>query len=123
MSDHGEVRFTGAAIKEMRQIATKDAKRAAIIRRLLKQVEENGWKLSVTSEIIKVLRNHTCIAEVRDIGSGGYRLFFFWHDAAAARELWICRVLPKRDVEGTRRLNAVCDAVEAIRRRFLEEND
>ncbi len=123
MSDHCEVRFTKAAIKEMRLIARKDSKRAAIIRELLGQIEENGWKLSTTSEIIKILRNHTCIAEVRDIGSGGYRLVFFWHDTDDARELWICRVLPKRDVEGKRRLNDICDAVEVLRRRFLEEND
>jgi hypothetical protein len=123
MSDHCAVWFTNAAIKEMRQVAKKDSMRAAIIRKLLSQIEENGWKLSVTSEVIKVLRHQTCIAEVRDVGSGGYRLFFFWHDTAAVRELWICRVIPKRDVAGKRRLNDICDAAEALRRRFLEEND
>ena len=121
MSEHCEVRFTGAAAKEMLRIAKKDPGRAVILRDLLAQVEENGWKLSTNSEAIKVLRSDTCIGEIRDVGSGGYRLFMFWHDTALVRELWICRVLPKRDVEGKRRLNDICDAVEALRRRFLEE--
>lgn len=123
MSEHCEVRFTGAAIKEMRDVAKKDPRRAAILRDILAQVEENGWKLSTNSQVIKVLRSQTCVGEIRDVGRGGYRMFMFWHDTAAVRELWICRVLPKGDVEGRRRLNNVCDAVEELRRRFLEENE
>lgn len=122
MSDDCEIHFTNAAIRELRSIAKKDARRAAILSALLAQVEENGWKLSTHSQVVKVLRNETCVGEIRDVGSGGYRLFMFWHDTPNARELWICRILPKRDVEGTRRLNSVCDAVEELRRRFLEEN-
>ncbi|HEX2210856.1 MAG TPA: hypothetical protein VHG93_24445 [Longimicrobium sp.] len=91
-------------------------------RALLDQVEENGWKLSTKTQVIKVLRNETCVGEIRDVGSGGYRLFMFWHDVEETREPWICRVLPKRDVVGKRRLNEICDAVEELRRRFLEEN-
>jgi hypothetical protein len=123
MGEHCEVRFTRAAIREMLGITKKDPRRAAILRALLAQVEENGWKLSTTSSVIKVLRRHTCVGEIRDLGSGGYRLFMFWHDTAEVRELWICRILPKRDVEGTRRLNDVCDSIEELRRRFLEENE
>lgn len=108
MSEHCEVRFIKAAAKEMLAIAKKDAKRAAILRAL---------------QVIKVLRNETCVGEIRDVGSGGYRLFMFWHDVEETRELWICRVLPKRDVVGKRRLNEICDAVEELRRRFLEENE
>lgn len=122
MSEHCEIRFIHAAAREMQGVAKKDPRRALILRDLLAQVEENGWKLSTTSEVIKVLRSGTCVGEIRDVGSGGYRLFFFWHDLAHVRELWICRVLPKRDVEGRRRLNDVCDAVESLRRRFLEED-
>lgn len=107
----------------MLRIAKKDPKRAAIIRALLAQIEENGWKLSTKTQAIKVLRSATCIGEIRYVGSGGYRLFMFWYDSAEVRELWICRIIPKRDVEGRRRLNAVCDAVEELRRRFLEENE
>lgn len=122
MSEHCEIRFTRAAAKEMLGIAKKDPRRAAILRVLLAQIEENGWKLSTNAEAIKVLRSETCIAEIRDVGSGGYRLFLFWHDMEHARELWICRILPKRDVEGRRRLNDICDAVEELRRRFIEED-
>jgi mRNA-degrading endonuclease RelE of RelBE toxin-antitoxin system len=121
MSEHCEIRFTKAAAKEMQDVARKDSQRATILYDLLAQVEENGWKLSVTSQVIKVLRSQSSVGEIRDVGSGGYRLFMFWHDTPGVRELWICRVLPKRAVEGKRRLNDMCDAVEKIRRRFLEE--
>jgi hypothetical protein len=123
MGEHCEVRFTRAATREMLGITKKDPRRAAILRALLAQVEENGWKLSTTSSVIKILRRDACVGEIRDLGSGGYRLFMFWHDTAEVRELWICRILPKRDVEGTRRLNDVCDSIEELRRRFLEENE
>jgi hypothetical protein len=123
MSEHCEVRFTAAAAREMRAVAKKDPKRAAILHELIAQVEENGWKLSTNSEVIKTLRTDTCIGEIRDVGSGGYRLFVFWYDRADVREIWICRVLPKRDVESKRRLSGICDAVEALRIRYLREDE
>jgi hypothetical protein len=123
MNDHCEVRFTKAAAKELRDIAGKDPKRAAILNALIAQVEENGWKLSTNSEAIKVLREATCAGELRDVGSGGYRLFMFWNDTDEVREIWICRVLPKRVLEGRRRLSDLCDSVEELRRRFLEEDE
>lgn len=86
-------------------------------------MEENGWTLSIHSEVIKVLREQTRVAEIRDVGSGGYRLFMFWHDVEDVRELWIFRVLPKREVESKRRLSEICDAVEKLRGRFLDEED
>lgn len=121
MSEHCIVLFTKAAEKEMRAVAENDPKRALVIAALISQVEENGWKLSTKSEVIKPLRNSKCVGEIRDMGSGGYRLFMFWHDTETVRELWVCRVLPKRDVEGRRRLNEICDAVEKVRERFLKE--
>jgi hypothetical protein len=84
---------------------------------------ELGREGSTNTRAIKVLRNDMCVGEIRDVGSGGYRLFMFWHDTADTRELWICRILPKRDVEGTRRLNEICNSVEELRRRFLEEDE
>jgi hypothetical protein len=82
---------------------------------------ENGWFLSLRSELVKVFHNQMCQGEIRVLGSGGYRLFFFWHDTPAVREIWVCRVLPKSSVTGKRRLNDVCDAVEAMRKRFYQE--
>lgn len=123
MSDCCAVLFTRAAAREMLAVAKKDPKRAAILRDLIAQVEENGWKLSTNAEAIKVLRESTCVGELRDVGSGGYRLFMFWNDTEEVRELWICRVLPKRDVESKRRLSEMCDAVEKLRGRFLEERE
>lgn len=123
MVDHCEVRFTSAAAKQLRDVAKKDSKRAAILGVLIAQVEENGWTLSVHAEIIKVLRDTSCVGEMGDVGSGGYRLFMFWHDTDEAREIWICRVLPKSAVEGKRRLSDLCDSVQALRKRFLQENE
>jgi hypothetical protein len=37
--------------------------------------------------VIKVLRAKTKVAEIRDYGSGGYRLFMFWHDTHTTREI------------------------------------
>jgi hypothetical protein len=123
MSEHCEIRFTKAAAREMLGVVGKDPKRAAILRALIAQIEDNGWKLSTNTRAIKVLRSEACVGEIRDVGRGGYRLFMFWHDTADIRELWICRILPKRDVEGTRRLNEICDSVEELRRRFLQEDE
>lgn len=64
-----------------------------------------------------------CVAEIRDLGSGGYRLFLFWYDRDRVRELWVCRVLPKQDVTGRRRVNEICNAVERVRERFLKEQE
>src|SRR4051794_21981825 len=98
MSDHCEIYFTPAASRELRSVKKKDPARHLIIENTVENVAENGWILSARSEVIKVFHNRECQGEIRDVGSGGYRLFFFWHDTGVARELWICRVLPKRDV-------------------------
>jgi hypothetical protein len=121
MSEHCEVFFTTAADRELRAVARKDPQRYLVIQSTIAQVVENGWLLSLRAELVKVFHGRTCLGEIRDVGSGGYRLFFFWHDTWAEREIWICRVLPKRDVTGKRRLNEICDSVEAMRRRFYEE--
>jgi hypothetical protein len=121
MSEHCTVQFVGPAERELQKLARRDPRRLLSIQALVRQVEEQGWKLSTNSEAIKVLRRPTCIAEMRSMGRGGYRLFLFWHDEGELRTLWVCRVLPKSDVVGKRRLSDVCDSVEAIRRRFLQE--
>jgi hypothetical protein len=61
------------------------------------------------------------VGEIRDLGSGGYRLFFFWTEAGDGRDLHISHVLPKSRVTGRARIAAVLDAVERIRERFLRE--
>jgi hypothetical protein len=121
MSEHITIHFTAAAERELAKVAKVDPERATIIEQLLEEVEENGWTLSTRSEDIKVLDQKRCIGEIRYTGSGGYRLFMFWHDTEASRQIWICRILPKRDVIGKARLNAVVEAVAKVRQRFLKE--
>jgi hypothetical protein len=123
MSDHCSVFFLPPADRQMRKLAKADPKRFAIVDGRVRQVEEDGWILSIRSELVKVLRNDLCIGEIRDLGSGGYRLFFFWVDTAEAKELYVTHALPKRDVVGKARLNRVIEAVAAIRQRFLAEED
>jgi mRNA-degrading endonuclease RelE of RelBE toxin-antitoxin system len=121
MSDHCAVFYLPPADRQMKKLAKQDPKRFAIVDGRIQQVEEDGWILSTRSELVKVLRNDLCIGEIRDLGSGGYRLFFFWHDLPEVKELYATHVLPKRDVVGKARLNQVITAVASIRRRFLEE--
>ena len=125
-------RINGPALLQLndtdlyRMGVTDPARRGTLllaIETLVERVEEQGWKLSTNAEAIKVLRSRTCVGEMREMGRGGHRLFFFWSDEGDVRTLRVCRVLAKKDVVGTRRLNAVCDAVEARRTRFLQEGD
>ena len=120
MNDDCVIYWTDAAQKELRAIGRRDARRAEILRKVAKRVEENGWILSTRAALLKVLRSEQCVGELRDV-AGGYRLFMFWYDAGAAREIWVCRIIPKRDVVSHRRLGEICDAVAQVRKRFLEE--
>lgn len=121
MSDDCVVYLLKGGRKDYDILTRRDPVRAEIIDSLVEQVEENGWILSVKAGLVKVLRTETCVGELRDVGRGGYRLFAFWRDTDAGREIWVCRILPKSSVVGRRRLNSVCDAVEELRIRFLRE--
>jgi signal recognition particle subunit SEC65 len=109
-----------AAQKELRALGRRDPRRAGIVRRLAKRIEENGWILSTKAALLKVLRREQCVGELRDV-VGGYRLFMFWYDTVYGREIWVCRIIPKRDVVSHRRLSEICDAVAQVRKRFIEE--
>jgi|tagenome__1003787_1003787.scaffolds.fasta_scaffold20989918_10 mRNA-degrading endonuclease RelE of RelBE toxin-antitoxin system len=121
MSDHCAVFYLPPADRQMKKLAKQDPKRFAIVDGRIQQVEEDGWILSTRSELVKVLRNDLCIGEIRDLGSGGYRLFFFWQDLPEVKELYVTHVLPKRDVDAKARLNEVIAAVAKVRERFLAE--
>ena len=121
MSDHCTVFYLPPADRQMKKLAKQDPKRFAIVDGRIQQVEEDGWILSTRSELVKVLRNDLCIGEIRDLGSGGYRLFFFWNDTRDVKELFVTHALRKRDVVGRARLNEVIAAVAKVRERFLSE--
>lgn len=123
MSDHCHVFYLPPASREMPKLAKRDPRRFAIIDGRIQQVEEDGWILSTRSELVKVLRSESCVGEIRDLGRGGYRIFFFWFDTPSARELYITHVLPKAEVEGRARLSGIVAAVERVRERFLDEGD
>ncbi|HEY0035401.1 MAG TPA: hypothetical protein VGB66_01875 [Longimicrobium sp.] len=120
MNDHCVIYWAEPAQKELRALGRRDPLQAAILRRVAKRIEENGWILSTKAALVKVLRRDECVGELRDV-AGGYRLFMFWHDTPAAREIWVCRIIPKRDVVSHRRLSDICNAVALVRKRFLEE--
>lgn len=120
MTDPCEIYFLPPADREMKKLRKKDPERAVIIEELIFQVEDNGWILSTKSELIKVLRTKSQIGEIRDVGSGGHRLFFFWLDADKKRKLYITALPRKKDVTGKQRLNVYLDAAEGLRDRFLK---
>lgn len=121
MSDHCKVEFLPGAVRDLKRIAKHDPARLVIIQQKVEQVEEDGWILSAKSELIKVLRSETRVGEIRDLGSGGYRLFFFWTEAGDGRDLHVSHVLAKSQVAGRARIAAVLDAVESVRERYLRE--
>lgn len=123
MSDHCAVFYLPPADRQMRKLAKQDPKRFAIVDGRIRQVEEDGWILSTRSELVKVLRNDLCIGEIRDLGSGGWRLFFFWVDGDETKELYVTQALPKSDVVAKARLNDVIAAVAKVRQRFLSEEE
>lgn len=120
MSDTCEVWLLGPADKDLIKIKRDNPKRAVFIQDAIDAVEENGWILSLRSELIKELRPKEQIGEIRDVGSGGYRLFFFWIDGPV-RKLFVTAVVQKRDVVARVRLNTYLDAAEKMRDRYLKE--
>jgi hypothetical protein len=85
-------------------------------------VEENGWVLSLNSDLIKELRTKEQIGEIRDVGSGGYRLFFFWVLEDNVRKLFVTAIVKKSDVVAKVRLNTYVDAAEKMRDRYLNQD-
>lgn len=121
MSDTCRVERIGAADRDLKKIAKKDSKWFLIIVDTIKTVEENGWILCTRSQLIKVLDQNRHVGEIRLPGKGGYRLFFFWHDEASMRVLYITAMPQKKDVEDTKRLNSFVDTAAERRRRYLEQ--
>ncbi|WP_420129797.1 hypothetical protein [Longimicrobium sp.] len=125
-NDTCEIRFLPGAEKALRKIRKSDPGRLPLIDEVLEDVLVNGWILSVHSATIKVLDQQLQIGEIRDLGSGGYRMFFFWHDSSSARTLYITALEKKSKLAGKARVNGFIDAADALRRRHfgdVEERD
>lgn len=110
-----------AARRSLRKINKNDAGRLHSINHALTTVTHNGWILSVHSELIKVLNQRQHIGEIRDMGSGGYRLFFFWKDDDSGRTLFVTGIEKKSRLKGKARLNAFIAAAAKMRRRYVED--
>jgi len=76
------------ADKAIRKLRKTDPDRLPLLDGVLADVLVNGWILSVHSAA-KSSRPAAADREIRDLGSGGYRLFFFWHDEPSPRTLYI----------------------------------
>jgi hypothetical protein len=120
MNDACEIRFLPGAARAFRKIGRTNPERVPFIEDAIGSVLENGWILSVRSRLIKVLDQQRHIGEIRDLGSGGYRLFFFWRDEAAARAIFVTAIEKKSQLKG-RRVNDFVDAAAALRRRYFAE--
>jgi hypothetical protein len=113
------IRFLPGADKAIRKLRRSDPDRLPLIEEVLASVLVNGWILSVHGAAIKVLDQQRQIGEIRDLGSGGYRLFFFWHDGPSSRTLYITALEKKSRLKGKARDNDFIDAANALRNRYL----
>jgi mRNA-degrading endonuclease RelE of RelBE toxin-antitoxin system len=114
------IRFLPGVRKAMRRIAKRNSDRLHFIDHAIRTVAHNGWILSVHSGLIKVLDQPRHVGEVRDLGSGGYRLFFFWEDGQEARTLLFTAIEKKSKLKGRARVNEFIAAAAALRRRHLK---
>jgi hypothetical protein len=94
--------------------------RVHFIDHVIQTVAYNGWILSVHGGLIKVLEQSEHVGEIRDVGRGGNRLFFFWVDGESARSLFITAIEKKSKLKGRARVNEFIAAAAALRRRHLE---
>lgn len=100
----------------MRKLGRSDPDRIPFILAALARITENGWILSVHGSVIKVLDGQRQIGEIRDMGSGGYRLFFFWIDGRFARTLFVTALEKKSKLKGRARVNDFIEAADLLRR-------
>lgn len=121
MNDTCRICLLSGAQKSVRKIRKNDADRLSFIEHALRTVVDNGWILSVHGGLIKVLDQRQQIGEIRDLGSGGYRLFFFWKDDDSARTLFITGIEKKSGLKGKARLNTFIAAAATMRRRYFED--
>lgn len=119
-NDTCTIEFLPGARKAMRKIRKRDPHRVLFIDHAIRNVVHNGWILSVHGELIKVLDQERHVGEIRDVGRGGYRLFFFWEDGETARTLFLTAIEKKSKLEGKARLNEFIDATAGMRRRYSE---
>lgn len=120
-NDTCRVHFLPGARTALGKVERSDRDRLPFIEEAVGSVIENGWILSAHSTLIKVLDQKRQIGEIRDIGSGGYRLFFFWRDGRSARTLFITALEKKAKLKGRARVQAFIDSADRLRRRYFDE--
>jgi hypothetical protein len=121
MMDTCEVEFSDAAERQMRRVGSRDPDRYPVIQSVVDQVEEQGWVLSTKSKLIRVLDQAEQIGEMRDVGRGGYRLFFFWHiEGSGRRRLIVTAVEKKSGLLGRARVRGFIRSAAKRRKEFLE---
>jgi mRNA-degrading endonuclease RelE of RelBE toxin-antitoxin system len=120
-NDTCRVRFLPGARKALGKIERSDPDRLPLIQDAVANVIENGWILSVHSALIKVLDQKRQIGEIRDMGSGGYRLFFCWRDGRSARTLFITSLEKKSKLKGKARVQTFIDSADLLCRRYADE--
>lgn len=115
------IRFLPGAKKAIRRIRRHDRDRLPFIDHAIRTVAHQGWILSVHSGLIKVLDQRQHVGEIRDLGSGGYRLFFFWKDDESARTLFVTAMEKKSKLKGKARVNEFIAAAAVLCRRYVED--
>jgi hypothetical protein len=123
MSDSCEVFYLNRGAKDYDRLSRSDVNALVMVDETVEAVVENGWHLAVKTELIKILRPKTQIGEIRYLGSGSHRMFFFWVERTHGRAIYVTAIPKKKDVVGKGRLNDYLDAAEKLRDRYLEQEN
>lgn len=111
MGDKCEINWCKSAEKEMRKLLKKDKSAVVKLQANIGHVEELGWAKSTRVELIKVLKEETRIGEIRDMGKGGHRAFFYWEEDDTSHQIHITAI-PKKNILTQARVNEFIDAAE-----------
>jgi hypothetical protein len=111
MGDKCEVNWCKPTARELLKLAKKDRAGIARLQAHIGHVEDFGWDISTKSELIKVLKEDTRIGEIRDMGKGGYRAFFYWEETETSHEIHITAI-PKKNTLTPKRVNEFIKAAE-----------
>jgi hypothetical protein len=111
MGDKCEINWCKPAEKELRKLAKKERLAAVKLQANIGHVEELGWEGAKRVELIKVLKEKTRVGEIRDMGKGGHRAFFYWEEDEASHQIYITAI-PKKNILTQARINDFIDAAE-----------
>jgi hypothetical protein len=122
MKDRCEVFLCESAERDLAKLSRRDPKRAVRIENVWQNVEKHGWRASLQLAIIKLLRGHRFVGEIRDMGKGATRLIFFWVETVSGYQLYVTRIVPKNALTDVW-YNKYGTGASAAREKFLKTGE